>query len=49
MPVSHYALILTSVIAAGGLTVALLSGQVAAAALPALVAAAATRRGQWRR
>lgn len=48
MPVPQFALILGSVIALGGVTVAVLSGYGAAALAPVAAGAAAVRLARWK-
>lgn len=48
MPVSHFVLMLSSVLALGGVTVALLSNYGAAALAPVAAAAATTRLARWK-
>ncbi|MFT4152071.1 MAG: hypothetical protein QM656_17845 [Paracoccaceae bacterium] len=48
MPVSHFALMLGSVIALGGATVAVLSGSGSAALAPIAALAATARLARWK-
>ena len=48
MPVSHFALMLGSVIALGGVTVAVLAGYGSAALAPVAAVAATARLARWK-